>query len=68
MDHRCPHRCALNKPFLRPQRGGRASAASSHGWKYDVAGNLPSIMPNTPPKQDYKEKVKARAYHRAAEL
>jgi phthalate 4,5-dioxygenase len=58
MDHRCPHRCA--SLFLgRNEEGGIRCVY--HGWKFDAAGNCVD-MPNTPPHQDYKEKVKAKAY------
>ena len=58
MDHRCPHRCA--SLFLgRNEEGGVRCVY--HGWKFDAAGNCID-MPNTPPHQDYKEKVKAKAY------
>lgn len=61
MDHRCPHRCA--SLFL-----GRNEPAGLrcvyHGWKFDVEGNCIE-MPNVPPQQDYKDKVKARAYRTA---
>jgi phthalate 4,5-dioxygenase oxygenase subunit len=62
MDHRCPHRCA--SLFLgRNEEGGLRCIY--HGWKFDVDGNCID-MPSVPPEQDFKEKVKARAY-RAAE-
>ncbi|HEY1299383.1 MAG TPA: Rieske 2Fe-2S domain-containing protein, partial [Stellaceae bacterium] len=32
-----------------------------HGWKYDADGNCVD-MPNAPPHQDFKDKVKAKAY------
>ncbi|HJU17715.1 MAG TPA: Rieske 2Fe-2S domain-containing protein [Stellaceae bacterium] len=58
MDHRCPHRCA--SLFLgRNEEGGIRCVY--HGWKFDAAGNCID-MPNTPPHQDYKHKVKAKAY------
>src|ERR1700680_4491728 len=58
MDHRCPHRCA--SLFLgRNQEGGIRCVY--HGWKYDVAGNCVD-MPSVPPHQDFKHKVKAKAY------
>jgi phthalate 4,5-dioxygenase len=58
MDHRCPHRCA--SLFLgRNEKNGIRCVY--HGWKFDTAGNCVD-MPNTPPHQDYKEKVKAKAY------
>jgi phthalate 4,5-dioxygenase oxygenase subunit len=58
MDHRCPHRCA--SLFLgRNEEGGIRCVY--HGWKFDVAGNCID-MPSVPPDQDFKHKVKARAY------
>src|SRR6201987_3436048 len=58
MDHRCPHRCA--SLFLgRNEEGGIRCVY--HGWKFDVAGNCVD-MPSVPPDQDFKHKVKARAY------
>jgi len=58
MDHRCPHRCA--SLFLgRNEEGGLRCIY--HGWKFDVAGNCLD-MPSVPPP-DFKQKVKAKAYH-----
>src|SRR5580765_6073767 len=58
MDHRCPHRCA--SLFLgRNEQGG--VRCIYHGWKYDVAGNCID-MPSVPEQQDFKHKVKAKAY------
>ena len=58
MDHRCPHRCA--SLFLgRNEEGGIRCVY--HGWKFDAEGNCVD-MPNAPPRQDYKEKVRAKAY------
>ncbi len=58
MDHRCPHRCA--SLFLgRNEEGG--IRCIYHGWKFDADGSCID-MPNATPEQDYKEKVKARAY------
>jgi phenylpropionate dioxygenase-like ring-hydroxylating dioxygenase large terminal subunit len=58
MDHRCPHRCA--SLFLgRNEEGG--IRCIYHGWKYDVAGNCVD-MASVPPHQDFKHKVKAKAY------
>ncbi len=58
MDHRCPHRCA--SLFLgRNEQGG--IRCIYHGWKYDVAGNCID-MASVPPQQDFKHKVKAKAY------
>jgi phthalate 4,5-dioxygenase len=58
MDHRCPHRCA-SLFFGRNEEGGIRCVY--HGWKFDVAGNCLD-MANVPPHQDFKHKVKARAY------
>jgi len=58
MDHRCPHRCA--SLFLgRNETDGIRCVY--HGWKFDAAGNCVD-MPNVPPSQDYKHKVRAKAY------
>src|SRR2546421_2471148 len=58
MDHRCPHRCA--SLFLgRNEEGG--IRCIYHGWKFDVSGNCVD-MASVPPHQDFKHKVKARAY------
>jgi phthalate 4,5-dioxygenase oxygenase subunit len=58
MDHRCPHRCA--SLFLgRNEEGG--IRCLYHGWKFDVDGNCLE-MPSVTPPQDFKHKVKARAY------
>jgi phthalate 4,5-dioxygenase oxygenase subunit len=58
MDHRCPHRCA--SLFLgRNEEGGIRCVY--HGWKYDVEGRCVD-MPNAPPHQDYKDRVRAKAY------
>ena len=58
MDHRCPHRGA--SLFLgRNEEGG--IRCIYHGWKFDVAGNCLD-MPNVTPQQDFKHKVKAKAY------
>ena len=58
MDQRCPHRCA--SLFLgRNEEGG--IRCIYHGWKYDVAGNCID-MPSLPEHQDFKDKVKAKAY------
>ncbi len=62
MDHRCPHRCA-SLFFGRNEEDGIRCVY--HGWKFDVDGNCLD-MANVPPTQDFKHKVKARAY-RAAE-
>lgn len=58
MDHRCPHRCA-SLFFGRNEEGGIRCVY--HGWKFDVDGNCLE-MANVPPHQDFKHKVKAKAY------
>jgi nitrite reductase/ring-hydroxylating ferredoxin subunit len=58
MDHRCPHRCA-SLFFGRNEEGGLRCVY--HGWKFDVEGNCLD-MANVPPHQDFKHKVKAKAY------
>ena len=58
LDHRCPHRCA-SLFFGRNEEGGLRCVY--HGWKFDVAGNCLD-MPNLPPEQDFRHKVKAKAY------
>ena len=61
MDHRCPHRCA--SLFLgRNEEGGIRCVY--HGWKFDVDGRC-TDMPNVPPEEDFKHKVRARAYRTA---
>ncbi len=58
LDHRCPHRCA-SLFFGRNEPGGIRCVY--HGWKFDAAGNCLD-MPNVPPHQDSKHKIKAKAY------
>jgi phthalate 4,5-dioxygenase oxygenase subunit len=58
MDHRCPHRCASLFLGRNEENGLRCIY---HGWKYDVEGNCLE-MPNMPAEQDFRHKVKARAY------
>jgi phthalate 4,5-dioxygenase len=58
MDQRCPHRCASLFLGRNEEDGIRCVY---HGWKYDVAGNCVD-MPNTPPHQDHKAKIRAKAY------
>jgi phenylpropionate dioxygenase-like ring-hydroxylating dioxygenase large terminal subunit len=58
MDHRCPHRCASLFLGRNEENGLRCVY---HGWKFDVAGNCVD-MPSVPAHQDFKEKVKAKAY------
>ena len=58
MDHRCPHRCASLFYGRNEEDGIRCVY---HGWKFDAEGNCVDI-PNLPSDQDFKHKVKARAY------
>jgi len=62
MDHRCPHRCASLFLGRNEENGLRCVY---HGWKFDWEGNCVD-QPNLPPHQQFKEKVRAKAY-RAAE-
>jgi phthalate 4,5-dioxygenase oxygenase subunit len=58
MDHRCPHRCASLFLGRNEEHGLRCVY---HGWKFDTEGNCVD-MPSVPPSQDFKHKVKAKAY------
>ncbi|HET9207143.1 MAG TPA: Rieske 2Fe-2S domain-containing protein [Burkholderiaceae bacterium] len=58
MDHRCPHRCASLFLDRNEEDGIRCIY---HGWKFDVEGNCVD-MPSVPASQDFKDKVKARAF------
>ncbi len=58
MDHRCPHRCASLFLGRNEDDGIRCTY---HGWKFDVEGNCLE-MPSVPANQDFKDKVKAKAY------
>jgi phthalate 4,5-dioxygenase len=62
MDHRCPHRCASLFLGRNEENGIRCVY---HGWKFDWQGNCVD-QPNLPPYQQFKDKVRAKAY-RAAE-
>ncbi len=61
MDHRCPHRNASLFLGRNEERGIRCVY---HGWKFDVQGQCVD-MPSVPPAQDFKHKVRARAYRTA---
>lgn len=58
MDHRCPHRCAS---FFFGRNEENGIRCVYHGWKFDAEGNCVD-MPNVPPHQDFRQKVKAKAY------
>jgi phthalate 4,5-dioxygenase oxygenase subunit len=58
MDHRCPHRCASLFIGRNEENGIRCVY---HGWKFDVDGNCVD-MPSVPARQDFKERVHAKAY------
>jgi phenylpropionate dioxygenase-like ring-hydroxylating dioxygenase large terminal subunit len=58
LDHQCPHRCASLFLGRNEQDGIRCVY---HGWKFDVEGRCLE-MPNVPPPQDFKEKVRAKSY------
>ena len=61
MDHRCPHRCA--SLFLGRNEDGGIRCVY-HGWKFDVTGRCID-MPNVPPEEDFKPKVRAKSYRTA---
>ncbi len=61
MDHRCPHRCAS---FFFGRNEENGITCTYHGWKFDTDGNCVD-MANVPAHQDFKEKVKAKAYKAA---
>jgi len=58
MDHRCPHRCASLFLGRNEYDGIRCIY---HGWKFDTGGNCVD-QANVPPAQQFKDKVKAKAY------
>ncbi|MGO8918518.1 MAG: Rieske 2Fe-2S domain-containing protein [Stellaceae bacterium] len=58
LDHRCPHRCASLFLGRNEQDGLRCVY---HGWKFDTEGNCVD-MPSVPAHQDFKHRVKAKAY------
>ncbi|MDE2361234.1 MAG: Rieske 2Fe-2S domain-containing protein [Hyphomicrobiales bacterium] len=58
MEHQCPHRCASLFLGRNEENGIRCVY---HGWKFDVDGQCVD-MPNVPPSQDFKEKVRAKTY------
>ncbi len=61
LDQRCPHRCA--SLFLgRNEQGGLRCVY--HGWKFAVDGKCLD-MPNLPPRQQFMDKVQAKAYRTA---
>ncbi len=61
MDHRCPHRCAS---LFLGRNEANGIRCVYHGWKFDVEGKCVD-MPSVPAHQDFKHKVKARAYRTA---
>ena len=58
LDHRCAHRCASLFFGLNKDNGIRCVY---HGWKFDVTGQCID-MPNVPPHQDSKQRVKVKSY------
>jgi phthalate 4,5-dioxygenase len=58
LDHQCPHRCASLFLGRNEENGIRCVY---HGWKFDVDGRCLE-MPNVPPQQNFKEKVRAKSY------
>jgi phthalate 4,5-dioxygenase oxygenase subunit len=58
MSHRCPHRAA-SLFYGRNEEGGLRCAY--HGWKFAVDGRCLD-MPNLPPHQQVKDKVRVKSY------
>ena len=58
MDHRCPHRCA-SLFYGRNEDGGIRCVY--HGWKFAADGQCLD-MPNLTPDQEFRSKVRAKAY------
>jgi phthalate 4,5-dioxygenase len=58
MDHRCPHRCAS---LFLGRNEANGIRCVYHGWKFDVEGRCVD-MPSLPPHQDFKHKIRAKAY------
>ena len=58
MQHQCPHRCASLFLGRNEENGIRCLY---HGWKFDVDGRCVD-MPSVPAEQDFKHRVRARAY------
>jgi Rieske [2Fe-2S] domain len=58
VDHRCPHRCAS---LFLGRNEANGIRCVYHGWKFDVEGKCVD-MPSVPPHQDFKHKVRAKAY------
>ena len=58
MDHRCPHRGA-SLFYGRNEEGGLRCVY--HGWQFDAAGQCVD-MPNLPPHQDFRARMRPKAY------
>jgi phenylpropionate dioxygenase-like ring-hydroxylating dioxygenase large terminal subunit len=58
MDHRCPHRCAS---LFLGRNEANGIRCVYHGWKFDAEGKCVD-MPNVPEHDDFKQKVRAKAY------
>src|SRR5215471_2996956 len=58
MDHRCPHRCAS---LFLGRNEANGIRCVYHGWKFDAEGRCVD-MPNVPEHDDFKHKVRAKAY------
>jgi phenylpropionate dioxygenase-like ring-hydroxylating dioxygenase large terminal subunit len=61
MDQRCPHRCAS---LFLGRNEANGIRCVYHGWKFDADGRCID-MPNVPAHQDFKDRVRARAYRTA---
>src|SRR5580704_13140500 len=58
MDHRCPHRCAS---LFYGRNEGDGMVCVYHGWKFAADGACLD-QPNLPPEQQFRDKVRAKAY------
>jgi phthalate 4,5-dioxygenase len=58
MDHRCPHRCAS---LFFGRNDGNGLSCVYHGWKFAADGTCLD-RPNLPPSQQFRDKVRAKAY------
>ncbi len=61
LDQRCPHRCAS---LFLGRNEAHGLRCIYHGWKFDADGRCVD-MPSVPPEQDFKAKVRAKAYRTA---
>jgi phthalate 4,5-dioxygenase len=58
MDQRCPHRCAS---LFLARNEANGLRCVYHGWKFDASGHCVD-MPSVRAEQDFKHKIRAKAY------